>query len=167
MKTSNILTNLSLDSWGLVLVLQTDRNLVSFHITAAANEKFWSRLFSWMFPNWEWVYVVSQSTHFKAPWWNWHFVSFGECHTTVMNINPRSVKVYFSEGANLKQNSLHHNVKGWLWLRGRASVLLSVRLLVWFPWSACQSVLGQDTECQIAPDVLVSCITMICFKKVA
>ena len=29
------------------------------------------------------------------------------------------------------------------------------RLLVWFPWSACRSVLGQDTESQITPKVLV------------
>ena len=29
------------------------------------------------------------------------------------------------------------------------------RLLVCFPWSACWSVLGQDTEPQAAPDVLV------------
>ena len=27
--------------------------------------------------------------------------------------------------------------------------------MVWFPWSACQSVSGQDTEPQTAPDVLV------------
>ena len=29
------------------------------------------------------------------------------------------------------------------------------RLQVWFPWSTCQSVLGQETEPQSAPDVLV------------
>ena len=42
-----------------------------------------------------------------------------------------------------------------LWLRDRASVLLTEGR--WFdsPWSACLSVLGQETEPQTAPDVLV------------
>ena len=42
-----------------------------------------------------------------------------------------------------------------LWGRDRAGVLLSEGR--WFdsPWSACQSVLEEDTEPQTAPDVLV------------
>ena len=35
----------------------------------------------------------------------------------------------------------------WLWLRGRASIVIR-GLLVLFSWSACQSVPGQDTEPQ-------------------
>ena len=39
--------------------------------------------------------------------------------------------------------------------QGPSQRLVIWRSLVWFPWSACWSVLGQDTEPQTAPDVLV------------
>ena len=39
--------------------------------------------------------------------------------------------------------------------QGYSQHLIIGRSLVRFPWSACQSVLGQDAE-QTAPDVLVS-----------
>ena len=35
-------------------------------------------------------------------------------------------------------------------------LLVIGRLLVWFPWPACQSALGLDSKPQTAPDVLVS-----------
>ena len=44
---------------------------------------------------------------------------------------------------------------GWLLLRWQNQCLVVRRSLVWFPWSACPSVLGQDTEPETAPDVLV------------
>ena len=39
--------------------------------------------------------------------------------------------------------------------QGQSQRLVNERSLVRFPWSTCRSVLGQDTEPQTAPEVLV------------